>query len=147
MWDVLDAFDIVWVAISPYRDPCTSNPIIYSIFAVSKESALVNHGSAFKAPKISTATIYISRNDSYIVIFACHHCAIIDCNILPVYMTTLLKPYLHIGFRTKCRSQLQPLALKSAYSSWADTVKEGLYGSMAEGSDGEKGELRYADVC
>lgn len=68
-------------------------------------------------------------------------------------MMTGLKPYLHVGLRITCRSPFYPPALKSAYSSWVETVTDGLYKeSMAEGSEGEKQEgkgkeMKYADVC
>ena len=69
-------------------------------------------------------------------------------------MTTLLKPYLHVGLRITCRSTFYPPALlKSAYSSWVETIREELYrGSMAEKHEGEKQkgkgkEMKYADVC
>lgn len=86
-----------------------------------------------------------SLDKSIVISFVLH------IRTFPTYMTTFLKPYLHVGLRITCRSRFYPPALKSAYSSWAETVREGLYGgSMAERHEGEekKGkEMKYADVC
>ncbi len=70
-------------------------------------------------------------------------------------MTTLFSPYLHTILRITRKPPSYTPALKSAYRSWAETVKREPYGgSMAEGEgegkDGEEkkgNEVRYADVC
>ncbi len=68
-------------------------------------------------------------------------------------MTTLLNPYLHSILRITAKPRSYTPVLKSAYSSWAETVRKEPYGgTMAEGEgkDGEEkkgNEVRYADVC
>ncbi|KAL8787568.1 MAG: hypothetical protein Q9213_002130 [Squamulea squamosa] len=61
-------------------------------------------------------------------------------------MTAILKPYVHATLHGIRRPQSYSPALRSAYNSWAETVRDDLYGERMDEAKGKEKELRYADV-